>query len=169
MLISAIVLIVLRLFSIQWFIRGLVMMASIIFDLAPRRAEYPVMAMVPSILTVLASIIMWFAAPSLARLIAGKYDAMVSAPLPPLRDLYAFAFVFLGINFVLQSLGDAILRFHYAIVTSALADFSPERQMANYDLVRSLITLVGGLLCIIFGRTWAGKLSGTRPEPSAQP
>lgn len=37
------------------------------------------------------------------------------------------------------------MRFHYALTAAALGDFSPERQQASYELVRSLITLAGGL------------------------
>ena len=117
MLISSIALIVLRLFSIQWFLEGLVILASMAFELPGRSTNHIVMGLAPGILMLVASVVAWFAAPSLARLVAGKYDVPVSVPVPPLRDLYAFAFVFLGLYFVIESLGNAILRFHYAIVT----------------------------------------------------
>jgi hypothetical protein len=122
----------------------------------------------PGILMLIFSVVAWFAAPFLARQITSKYDATVSVPTLPLRDLYAFGFVFLGIYFAVQSLGDAIFYFHYALnAAMTLGDFNPQRQQFGYELVRSLITLVGGLLCIFFGKTWAGKLAGNQAEPSA--
>ncbi|HEV2330642.1 MAG TPA: hypothetical protein VGY56_17820 [Verrucomicrobiae bacterium] len=169
MLISAIVLIVLRLFCIQWVLEGLVVLASTL-GLAHRGTNILRAGVASGILTLLASVVLWFAAPYLGRVIAGKNDLQLSIPVPPLRDLYAFAFVFVGLYFIVQSLGNAVLRLHYAFVAAAtLGDFNPERQQASYELVRALITLVGGLLCVFFGKIWAGKLAGDSSKTSPQP
>jgi hypothetical protein len=165
MLISSIVLIVLRLFSIQWLLEGLALLPPAVFGLQRHGTNYPGMELIPAISMLLASVVAWCAAPALARRIAGQNDATVSVPVPPLRELYVFAFVFLGLYFAIRSIGDVAFYFHYALVTAATAgDFSPERQQSGSELVRSLITLVGGALCIIFRNIWAGKLSGDKPE-----
>lgn len=106
-------------------------------------------------------VVVWFAAPFLARLVAGKADAPVTVPVPPLRDLYAFAFVLVGLYFVLTSLGEVFVWFRYSLITTMPNVLYPERDR----FVRSLITLVAGAICIIFGKTWAGKLSESKPEP----
>lgn len=107
-------------------------------------------------------IVAWLAAPFLARLVAGKADATVSVSVPPLRDLYAFAFVFLGVYFVLTSVGDVLIWLRYSMIAPLPPGaLDPERDR----FTRSLITLTGRVICVIFGKTWAGKLSENKPQP----
>jgi hypothetical protein len=160
------VLILLRLFCIHWFLEGLVILATDIFLLPHHSTENLGMRMGPAIVMLAVPVVGWLAAPKLGRLIAGKYDVQISLPVPPLRDLYAFGFVFLGLYFAIQSLGEAILRFYYALVAAAShGDFDPIiRQQASYDVMRALITLAGGVLCIVFGKRWAAKLADSKAE-----
>lgn len=169
MLTSTITLIIIRLFCIQWFLEGLSMMAVAILQPSHSGTNEFGLTIAISIGMLLLPVVVWFAAPFLARLVAGNADATVSVPVLSLRDLYAFAFVFLGVYFVLTSVGDALLWLRYSMIAPLPPGaLEPERDR----FTRSLITLIGGVICIIFGKYWAGKLSESRPaepQPPAAP
>ena len=163
MLTSTIVLIVIRLFSVQWLVQGLSMLAMAIVELSQmgesHRGSFGALSFIPSLGMLLCSIVAWIAAPFLARFMAGKYDAPVTISGLSLQDLYAFAFVFLGLYFVLASLADVLNWLHYSLwVAASYGDFDPERKKSLYGLSRPLITLVAGLVCLVSGRLWAKKL-----------
>jgi hypothetical protein len=169
MLTSTITLIIIRLFCIQWFLEGLTMMpVAMLQPSHSGRSEFGLTIDI-SIGMLLLPVVAWFAAPFLASLVAGKADTTVSVPVLSLRDLYAFAFVFLGLYFVLTSVGDALLWLHYSMIAPLpRGALDPERDRST----RSLITLAGGVICIFFGKTWAGKLAESKsaePQPPAAP
>ncbi|HTJ00036.1 MAG TPA: hypothetical protein VL527_14235 [Dongiaceae bacterium] len=169
MLTSTIVLIVLRLFSISWLVQGLSMLAGAAFGFSPLRGRdvgpEVFLAFLPALVMLLCATVMWFAASAIARMVAGKADAPVAVAGLTLTDLYAFAFVFLGLYFVLHSLADVLNWLHYAfLVAVAHDDFDPERKRSLYGLSRPLITMVAGLVCLFSGRKWARKLSALEKE-----
>ena len=165
MLISTITLLVVRLFSLQWFIQGLSLLA-IAFSEPTDSSNRSFIALryLPSFLVIILAVVAWFAAPLLSRVIPGKHDASIPVSGLSLRDLYAFAFVFLGLYFALSSLADVLNWLHYCLTLAAAHDFDPERKKSLYGLSRPLITFVAGLICLFFGRTWAGKLSDHQKE-----
>jgi hypothetical protein len=115
--------------------------------------------LIPPLLTMVFALVAWLIAPLLARLISGPKDAPVTIPGVTLVDLYAFAFLFLGVYFVLSSLGSALNWFHYFfLIAASHGDFDPARKASFYELSRHLITLIAGLLCIFYGRLWARKI-----------
>jgi len=163
MLISTIVLIVLRLFSVQWLVQGLTMLVVAISGLSEidqvHSGGMVAVRIIPSIFALALSVVAWLVSPFLSRLIAGKYNAPVTFSLVSLQDLYAFAFVFLGLYFVLSSLGDSLNWLQYWFYfTASHGDSDPERKKSFYGLSRPLITLVAGFLCILSGRKWAKRL-----------
>lgn len=167
MLTSTITLIILRLFCIQWFLEGLGMLASVATLLQSHPDARGIgFNTAISIGMLVFPVVVWFAAPFIARLVAGKADATVSVPALSLRDLYAFAFVFLGLYFVLRSVGEVLIWLRYSmIVPLPPGALDPERD----EFIRSLISLVCGVICIFFGRTWAGKLAEGKSAESQPP
>lgn len=169
MLTSTIVLIIMRLFSVQWLVQGLGMLAMGFVEISQmnesRGGWFAAARFIPSLGVLLCSVIAWIAAPFLARFIARKYDAPVAVSGLSLQDLYSFAFVFLGLYFVLSSLADVLNWLHYALaVAASRGDFDPERNKSLYGLSRPLITLVAGCVCLVSGRRWARKLCDTGKE-----
>jgi hypothetical protein len=163
MLISTIVLIVVRLFSVQWLVQGVTMLVVAVTglpEIGPVHSGWFAAArIIPSIVVLALSVVAWLVSPCLARLIAGKYDTPVTFSLMSLQDLYSFAFVFLGLYFVLSSLGDALNWLQYWFVYNAShADIDPERKKSFYGLSRSLVTLLAGFVCLLSGKKWAKKL-----------
>jgi len=77
-----------------------------------------------------------------------------------LEDLYCFAFVSLGLYFVLRSLAPMLTWAHYTFllaVRSYGATF--EHSQSLYDLMQPTITVAAGLVCIFKGPRWASKLA----------
>jgi len=160
MLVSTIILVVVRLLSVQWLIQGLVLLASTFVDMSRvPESSLKLLYLLPPALSILVAFAAWALAPTLARLVPGKQDSSVVIPVLSLGDLYAFAFIFLGLYFTLSSLADALNWFHYALKVSLAHDLDPEQKTSLYQLSRPLITLVSGLLCVFRGRCWADKLS----------
>ena len=160
MLASTIILIVVRLFSVQWLVQGLAALPLSFVEMAQgqdtSRATWTLMM---PVLTIVLAIVAWFLAPLLARLILGSKDTALQIPILSLVDLYAFAFAFLGIYFVLSSLAGAVNWFHYFLLVAAShSDFDPARRTSFYELSRHLITLFAGLACVFYGRRWARKI-----------
>ena len=163
MLVSTIVLIVVRLFSVQWLVQGLTMLVAAVVALSeidPVHSGFiTAIKFIPSLGMVVLSVVAWLVSPFLARSIAGKYDAPVTFSLMSLQDLYSFAFVFLGLYFILSSLGDALNWLQYWFVINAShGDFDPERKKSFYGLSRSLVTLVAGFICLFSAKSWAKRL-----------
>jgi hypothetical protein len=152
-----------RLFSVQWFVQGLITLATAAAIPQTNYNDngwYIAARIIPSIAALLAAIISWFIAPPLSRLIAGKYNAPVEVSGLSLLDLYSFGFVFLGLYFVLSSLADVLNWLYYSLVIAAShGDFDPERKKSLYGLLKPLITMAAGFVCLISGRRWAKKLS----------
>lgn len=158
MLTSTIVLIVVRLFCVQWLVEGV---SGLAFSLAPQGPEdsYAWWRLMVPLLTIVLAVVAWFIAPLLARLISGSQNTTAQISGVALVDLYAFAFVFLGIYFVLSSLGSAVNSFQYFFADAAShGDFDPDRKRLFYSFLRYLITLLAGLACVFYGQRWARKL-----------
>ena len=172
MLVSTIVLIVLRLFSIQFLLDGLSMLAASpveFWAFSDQRNEAAMLtkALVMALVTILFSVVTWFAAPWLAQVIPEKQNASVQIPSLSLRDLYAFAFIFLGLYFTLSSLGNTLSWLYYTFLTAlSHTSLDPTRKQSLYNLARPLITMIGGLICLFCARRWANKLASEEKEAS---
>lgn len=164
MLISSIVLIVVRLISLQWMVIGLSTCAFSIGDLMERSNGGRAFLLQPSLLTIAFGVIGWIGAPYCSHLFLGGKDAQLSATSLSVRDLYAFSFVFLGLYFALSSLGELLTTFHQWLSLSSGLPFEIHRRDASYALVRPLVTFVAGLTCLFSASDWAERLSRSRPE-----
>lgn len=160
MLTNVIVLIVVRLFSVLWFVQGLSMAAISSSELAyfPDNSS-KFLRFLPSLFLLVMSIVGWMVAPPLSLRVLGKQDVSIPVTGLSLHDLYSFAFVFLGLYFALSSVGDVLNWLQYSLRISLAHDFDPERRKSLYALSRPLITFVAGLICLFMGRRWATKLS----------
>jgi hypothetical protein len=169
MLISTIVLIVVRLFSVSWLVQGLSMLAVAFGDFSKmdsaNNGAFVTATFLPSVGLITFCVVTWIISPFLARLIAGKHDASVTVPSLSLLDLYSFAFVFLGLYFILNSLGNVFnWAFYWFVVNASHGDFDPEQKKSFYGLSRYVVTLLAGFACLLSGRKWARKLHDSESE-----
>lgn len=72
-------------------------------------------------------------------------------------DLYSFAFVFLGLYFLLTSIAPALTWLHYFLKTSAVGSES-ESHDSFYALASYLVTVSAGALTLLPARRWARRL-----------
>ena len=156
---SSIVIVVLRLFAIQVVGQSVHMALSFAATLAKERSHHPdywVAYLVPVALLVFA-LLEWWLAPVIARLVTRHHDGEVAIGALSRLDLYSFAFVFLGLYFILTSIAPALSWLHYFLRTSAVGSQS-ESQSSFYDLASYLVTLIAGVLALLPARRWARRL-----------
>lgn len=156
---SSIVIVVLRLFAIQMVGQSIHMAISFAGEIAQARSHPPhywVAFMVPAALFVFA-LLEWWLAPVIARLITRHHDGEVAVGALSRLDLYSFAFVFLGLYFILISIAPTLNWLHYFLKTSAVGS-QAESQSSFYDLASHLLTLIAGILALFPARRWARRL-----------
>jgi len=163
MLISAIVLIVVRLFSVYWLVEGLEMLAMG-FAMVVGNSKFgeEVREFIPGIIMLISSVVGWVIAPCLSRAIAGKHNGPVSISGLTLKDLYAFAFVFLGLYFILESVGQIGYWLYYAVFMTSDSDLA--KKLTYSGLVRPVIVLITGSVCLVSRQRWAGKLAAPEKD-----
>ena len=93
----------------------------------------------------------------IARLVTRHHDGEVAIGALSRVDLYSFAFVFLGLYFILISIAPSLNWLHYFLKTSAIGSQS-EARGSFYDLASQLVTLAAGVLTLFPARRWARRL-----------
>ena len=154
---TSIVVIVVRLFALNWLLHALVLIASA--TAIPLPSKYVGSAIVihygPAVLLIIFAVLLWILASLLARLVSRGFDATVSVGTLSRLDLYSFAFVFLGLFFVLSSFADVINWIHY-FATDPRHD---SRDNNLYQITRPCLTLAAGLVSLLGARRWTRKLA----------
>lgn len=105
----------------------------------------------------------------IARHVTPDPDSIINVGALTRYDLYCFAFVFLGLYFVLSSLAQALnaVHFHFAVSTTIPPPPQLEKEASLYRLAAPLITLVAGVLCIVFSSRLSRKLTGAQHQSEA--
>jgi hypothetical protein len=157
---QSIVVIVLRLFCIQWFVQGITLSISVAQTIGYGGHGLSAYSgyFIPAGLFLL-SICCWLGAPFISRMVTRRNDSPLNVAGLTRRDLYCFAFVFVGLNFALSSLGMTMNTLYYFIkVIRETYEGASERTSASYNLARYGVTLAGGVVAILFAEQWAVKL-----------
>lgn len=161
-----IVIIVLRLFALNWLL-AVVASAQIytnIFNSQGWNSATPSLIAIP-LVQLLSGAGLFIFAPPIARLVTPKPDVEVHLGGLTLYDLYCFAFVFLGLYFVLENLAVTFNWVHYFYTQVRETSFEQAQQAANYyQFSHPLLTLTAGLICILGSRKFAAKLTPNRNQ-----
>jgi hypothetical protein len=168
---SNIVTVVLRLFAIQMVGQSINMALSFAAADAKQRFHPPHywLAYLVPVAGLVFALLEWCLAPVIARLVTRNRDAEVALGMLSRLDLYSFAFVFLGLYFILTSIAPALDWLHYYLGISAVGSQS-ESQSSFYTLASYLVTLTAGLVALLAARRWARKLlARERREETVQP
>jgi hypothetical protein len=157
---SSIVVIVLRLFALNWFATAipLFLSAAAIGSPGERRLLSLLLPYAPAVLLLILAVVVWLLAASVARLVSRGVDTSVSIGSLSRADLYSFAFVFLGLFFVLSSFADVVNWLHYFATVSREDPRYDLRVQNLYQLTRPFITLALGLVLLIGAPRWTKKL-----------
>ncbi len=163
--VSLIVQVLVRLLSLLWVLQGSIALvgALAVFNAGWSFGDKFMAYYLGPVLTLVFAATSWFAAPRLSRLIVGRADETVAVSGLSLYDLYAFAFVFLGVYFALSSLADMLNWAHFFLLenarTTTFESLLTERhQPSYYEFSRPFITLVSATMCIVYRQRWAKKL-----------
>ena len=156
---SSIVVIVVRLFALNWLLHALALIASAMA--VPLPSKYVGSAILihygPAVLLIIFTVLLWILASALARLVSRGFDTTVSVGSLSRSDLYSFAFVFLGLFFILSSFADVINWIHYFTVWHEGPETRPYMR-SLYDVTRPCLTLVAGLVSLLGAPRWTKKL-----------
>lgn len=161
MTLKHITVIVLRLFSLYWFVSSVGLFASVAATLMPTSSATQLLwcFAAPMVLFILAVVVFLLSYP-IARFVTPPSNDTLSLQGLSLYQLYCFAFTFLGLYFVLSSVADSLNWLHYFfIVNHTSQGIAAESFTGYYKLSRSLITLIAGGLVIIAAPRCAGKLA----------
>ena len=176
MRLTAIVTIVLRIYSLVWLIEGIVQCLTTIIHVHQGFGISGTAFTVYGIWAVwiVMAIVVFFLSQPIARIAVPPPNEEVNVGTLTRYDLYCFAFTFLGLYFFLSSIGDAINALHYYIV----AAHAPREELAQqtetfYRLTRPLLTSVAGVATLLLAPKLAHKLSSARrptfPPESGHP
>ena len=104
---SSIVVIVIRLFALNWLLTAVPLLLSATTTPLPheRHLSAVLMLYVPAVLLLIVAAGLWILTPAIARFVSRGVDTSVSIGSLSRSDLYSFAFVFLGLFFILSSFG----------------------------------------------------------------
>ena len=156
---SSIVVIVIRLFALNWLLTAVPLFLSAAATPLPHDGSVVGILTpyaVPVLLLILATVL-WILAHATARLVSRGVDSAVSIGSLSRSDLYSFAFVFLGLFFILSSFADVINWIHYFTVSREDPTHDP-RIKNLYQLTRPFLTLVLGLVSLLGAPRWTKKL-----------
>src|SRR5438093_1621357 len=147
---SSIVVIVIRLFAVNWLVTGASLLASAATNPLPHeRQSFAVL--IPYALPVLFFVFAagsWILAPFIGRLVSRGVDANVSVGSLSRSDLYSFAFVFLGLFFILSSVADVINWILYFTVSGEALRPHPVIQ-GLYQINLTCLRLEAGVVSLL--------------------
>jgi hypothetical protein len=157
---SNIVVIVVRLFALNWLLTAIPLFLSaaatpLLRDRSVATVLVPYVA--PLLLLILATVL-WTLALAIARLVSRGVDTTVSIGSLSRADLYSFAFVFLGLFFILSSFADVINWVHYFATVSREDPRHDPRVQNLYQLTRPCLTFALGLVSLVGAPRWTKKL-----------
>lgn len=163
--ISSVAQILLRIFALNWFLSGLVQIASMAFTF--RQGYFSIFTLAPSSVYFVAGILVWIIAPKLSRFLAHRNDGDFNFKGVTEQQLYAAVFLGLGLYFSLTSFAAAFSWVHFfAVNKSPEFGFHQESKLSYYDMSETIMTLAAGVVLILTCNTWARKLA--RNQPSEQ-
>jgi len=143
---------VLRLFAVQWFVEGIV---SLLAAIPLSSTNGPSAFSLPAGYLIM-MLVAWFAAPPVARLVTGSDNPTVSIAGLSRDDLYSFAFVFLGLTYVLSSTGILLHRIYLVQMHPMPRSAMPP--VAADSLINPAVSLVVGAIVLVGAQRWARKL-----------
>src|SRR5437762_1861745 len=102
---SSIVVIVSRLFALNWLLTAIPLLLSAAATRLPHERHVATVLMVyaPAVLLFILAAVLWILAGVIARFVSRGVDSPLSIGTLSRSDLYSFAFVFLGLFFILSS------------------------------------------------------------------
>ena len=164
---TAIVTIVLRIYSLIWLVDGIVKCISGIVEKPPFYGFHHSPFMLEGIIFVLMALVVFAFSHPIARIVVPPPNSEVNLGTLTRYDLYSFAFTFLGLYFFLSSIGAAVNTLHnYLLTTQTTHEGAGERLEAFYRLTRPVLTAIAGIAALLLAPKLAQKLTATQQQPA---
>ena len=119
---------------------------------------------------ILFAVILWALASILSACVTKGHDTELAFTSLTKEDLYRFAFVFLGLFFVVSSLSGLIQTGHkFFAYGLPLSENDPQRSQYLWPLLGNGVTTGTGLACMLGARRWTTKLIRWEEKNAAPP
>jgi len=168
---TALVTIVLRIFSLTWLVHGCTLLATSLQSAGLySSAGKGYWIFLPALLMFASAASVFFLSHPIARIATPPPNPDLQIGSLTVYDLYCFAFAFLGVYFSLSSIAPTINWLHYYVVLAR--DIHPpnsQREPSFYQLTQPLITLAAGTACLLLAPRLARKLTILHRDQSARP
>ena len=157
---TSIVVICLRIFSLNWLIYGLIQLIGT-FPAARRFGEFPIdySILMVALVPLVGGLLIWMWSRTIARMVTPRPDSEVHLGGLTLQDLYCFAFTFLGLYFVLSAIPSLINWLHFTLMQARNEPASPEDRRYFYDVSHHILTFIAGGFCLGLAPRFAKKLA----------
>jgi hypothetical protein len=165
---SSIVIIVIRLFALNWCLHAVSLTLAATALSHQRSLSVLLFGYGPGVFLLLLAIVLWVLARAVARFVSRGVDTIVNVGRLSRSDLYSFAFVFLGLFFVLSSVGDVINWMHYFATGASVDPLRNTRVQSLYQLTRPFLTFAAGLVSLLGAPHWTRKLVNREQKSSGE-
>jgi len=147
------------LFSLNWLAGSMPLLLTATMTPTPYESHWSAafMPYASGVLLLIFATVLWILSPMIARFVSSDVDSSVSLGGLSRSDLYNFAFVFLGLFFILSSFADVVNWIHYF----TLSDVDPRNNphIHNfYNLTKPCLTFALGVVFLIGSPHWTKKL-----------
>jgi hypothetical protein len=171
---KTLVVIALRLYAIYWLIQGLSELITLLPMWTLVRSQIGGIAetyvyVFPSSMLVI-SIVLWALSAKLSAQVTKGHDTQLVFTSLTREDLYRFAFVFLGLFFVLSSLFSLIQTgYQFFAFDVTRPDSNPHKGEFLWPFLGHGFTLIAGFSCMLGARKWTNKLIRLENKHEAPP
>jgi len=155
---SQITQIIIRLFAISWFLHGIVLAVGMLS--MSRASIVDITFLLPGFVAFALSLVAWFLAPWLARLIAKENDREVVQTEISFPQLLHAMLLGIGLFFAIKSVGGLLNSLHFFLVLRETPESLPAGMtLSVYDVSASLVTFGAGAFLVATARHWSKKIT----------
>ena len=169
--VSSIAQILIRLYAISIFLRGVSGLGGILttIDYPVHSVSYLMMGLLPQFVMFVVAVLIWRIAPWLSRLMTKKSNGELNLGGVTGEDLCTAVLLGLGVYFIMYSFADVVGWIHYFAINRTEGGFHMDDDPSYYDLTESLLTMIAGVALSMTCRTWARRLSPKKQSEQAAP
>jgi hypothetical protein len=150
--------IIIRLFSISWFLQAIVQIVALL-TMNVQDLRDPALFLL-GIITFLIAIAAWFLAPALGMLICKGNDTAEQISTITFQQLLHAMFLGIGLFFCLSSMAGLLTGLHFFLLMKSTPESIPaEFAISQYDFITPALTFFAGGFLVGSSGYWSAKIS----------
>lgn len=166
---QSIVVVLLRLMALNLVLQAVVSLTPHLLNYMSARsdisfAEAQLLVALPWLIILgllLSAVLLWVIALPVARLVTRNVAQEISLGALTLADCYSTAFLLIGLYHIVDNFSAVLSWSHFVFVTAAPGSGTAWREDVNfYEVFGSFVPFVVGVVLVVKGRRWAGRLAG---------